>query len=130
MNVLDENILKDQRDKLLRWAIPIRQIGYEVGRKGMKDDEIIPFLFEFRRPTFFTLDGDLYKRRLCHRRYCIVFLDVAQDQAAFHIRRFLRHPEFRTYVQRMGTLIRLTSDLLAVWHLHAEKEVTLNWPDS
>ncbi len=43
MIVLDENILEDQRQLLLKWNVPIRQIGYEVGRKGMKDDEIIPF---------------------------------------------------------------------------------------
>ena len=30
-------------DLLLKsWRIPIRQIGYEVGRKGIKDAEIIP----------------------------------------------------------------------------------------
>jgi hypothetical protein len=43
MNILDENILKDQRILLLNWGVPVRQIGYEVGRKGMKDEEIIPF---------------------------------------------------------------------------------------
>ena len=43
MNILDENILEDQRQLLLNWRVPFRQISYEVGRKGMKDDEIIPF---------------------------------------------------------------------------------------
>lgn len=42
MNILDENVLKSQRQILQSWRISIRQIGYDVGRRGMKDDEIIP----------------------------------------------------------------------------------------
>jgi hypothetical protein len=41
--ILDENIIDTQRRRLQGWRIAIRQIGYEVGRKGMKDPEIIPF---------------------------------------------------------------------------------------
>ncbi len=33
MNILDENILKDQRELLLSRRVKIRQIGYDVGRK-------------------------------------------------------------------------------------------------
>jgi hypothetical protein len=40
MNILDENILKDQRDLLLKWKVKIRQIGYEVSRKGIQDEDI------------------------------------------------------------------------------------------
>jgi hypothetical protein len=35
MNVLDENIPEDQRELLRRWRIHTRQIGEDVGRKGM-----------------------------------------------------------------------------------------------
>jgi len=36
---------------LRSWWIPIRQIGYEVGRKGIKDAEIIPYKEqEFAQP--------------------------------------------------------------------------------
>ncbi len=52
MNILDENVLKDQRQLLHSWRIAIHQIGYDVGRKGMQDDEIIPLLHQLRRPTF------------------------------------------------------------------------------
>jgi hypothetical protein len=38
MNVLDENFPESQRQLLRGWRIPIRQIGYEVGRKGMKEE--------------------------------------------------------------------------------------------
>ena len=79
MNILDENILQDQRQLLLNWRVPFRQISYEVGRKGMKDDEIIPFLLALRQPTLFTVDRDFYKRELCHTRYSLVYLDVEQS---------------------------------------------------
>jgi hypothetical protein len=41
MNILDENVLESQRQLLQKWRVPFRQIGYEVGRKGMKDDVIV-----------------------------------------------------------------------------------------
>jgi hypothetical protein len=126
MNILDENILKDQRDLLLKWNVPIRQIGYEAGRKGMKDDEIIPFLFELRRPTFFTLDLGFRKRTLCHARYCLVVMEVAEGEAAYYVRDLLRHLMFNTQAKRMGAVIRLSSVGLSVWYLHAEKEVNLD----
>ena len=53
MNILDENILKDQREQLLDWRIKVRQIGYDLARKGIQDDVIIPLLLQQRRPTFF-----------------------------------------------------------------------------
>ena len=76
MNILDENILESQRQLLLSWRIRVRQIDEDIGRKGMKDDEIIPFLHGQRRPTFFTRDLGFYERRLCHPRYCLVCLAV------------------------------------------------------
>jgi len=53
MNILDENILESQRQLLIRWRIPFRQIGYEIGQKGMDDEEILPLLLTLRQPTFF-----------------------------------------------------------------------------
>jgi hypothetical protein len=83
VNVLDENIVAAQRELLQSWKIHFRRIGGEVGRVGMKDrSEIIPLLHTLRRPTFFTRDHDFYKADLCHPRYCLVFLDVAFDEAA------------------------------------------------
>ena len=97
MNVLDENIVATQRELLRSWKIHLRRIGGEVGRAGMKDrSEIIPLLHTLRRPTFFTRDHDFYKPDLCHPGYCLVFLDVAFDEAAEFIRRLLQHAAFRT----------------------------------
>ncbi len=50
MNILDENILESQRQLLIKWHVPFQQIGYEVGRKGMEDDQIISFLLTLSRP--------------------------------------------------------------------------------
>jgi len=78
MIILDENFPESQRQLLRGWRVPLRQIGYEVGRKGLKDDEILPFLRHRRRTTFFTLDQGFYRRHLCHARYCLVCVDVGQ----------------------------------------------------
>jgi hypothetical protein len=55
MIVLDENFPESQRQLLRGWRFRIHQVGYEVGRKGLKDTEIIPLLFQLRTPTFFPL---------------------------------------------------------------------------
>jgi hypothetical protein len=129
VNVLDEHILEDQRRLLRSWRIPVRQIGPDIGRKGMKDPEIIALMLALRRPTFFTLDFDFYKRSLCHLRYCLVCMDVGQHEAAIFVRRFLRHPEFDTAAKRTGKVIRLSSVQLVVWALRQEQEVVFAWAD-
>ncbi len=90
MNVLDENILESQRQWLRSWRIPVRQIGHELGHKGMLDEQLIPLLLTLRRPTLFTRDLGFYRRTLCHARYGVVVLAVGQYEAAHFIRRFLR----------------------------------------
>ncbi len=75
MNVLDENIIAPERERLRRWRIHFRCIGDELGRPGMKDiDEIIPLLHGLRRPTFFTRDHGFYRPSLLHHYYYLVHL--------------------------------------------------------
>lgn len=93
----------------------------------MKDAEIIPFLLQLRRPTFFTLDLGFYKRDLCHARYCLVCMDVKKQEAAVFVRRVLRHPKFDTVAKRMGTVIRVSPMRIAVWRLHEEKGAEFDW---
>jgi hypothetical protein len=38
--VLDENILDGQRVRLEAWRLAVKQIGFDFGRKGLKDDEL------------------------------------------------------------------------------------------
>jgi hypothetical protein len=127
VNVLDENILESQRQTLQSWRIRVRQIGKDIGRKGIRDDALIPFLLDQRRPTFFTRDLGFYDRKLCHARYCLVCLAVGPYEAAVFVRRLLRHPEFNTQAKRMGAVIRASSAGLQVWRFHTEQEIHLPW---
>ena len=44
MNLLDENVRDDQRALLRQWRIPFRQIGKELSRAGIQDDNLLPLL--------------------------------------------------------------------------------------
>ena len=37
-------MLESRRQWLRSWRIPVRQIGQELGHKGLLDEELIPFL--------------------------------------------------------------------------------------
>lgn len=64
MNILDENILASQRQLLKGWRIRVRQIGYDLERKGIKDDVVLSLLLQYGRPTLFTRDLGFYRREL------------------------------------------------------------------
>ena len=102
MIVLDENIPEDQRLLLRSWRIRAYQVGRDVGRAGIKDEQIIPLLLRLRRPTFFTRDLGFIDAKLSHARYGIVCLAAEPDEAAILVRRFLRHPSFDTQAKRLG----------------------------
>jgi hypothetical protein len=124
---LDENILVSQREALLGRKSRICQIGYDIGRKGMQDDEIIPLLISLRRSTFFTRDRDFYREALRNNLYCIVHLNVGPLEVADYVRRFLRHPQFRTWSQRRGTVVRVQSTGIVGWLPKARQVVRYSW---
>ena len=78
MIILDENFPESQRQLLRGWRVSLRQIGYEVGRKGMQDEEILPFLRHRRRTTFFTLDLVLLSTSVVS---CTVLLGMRRRRA-------------------------------------------------
>ncbi len=127
MNILDENIPRSQRLLLESWGIRVKQIGVDIGHKGLQDEEIIPLLHSLRQPTFLTRDDDFYDRQLGHAGYCLVYLAVGKYEAAFFARRLLRHRALKTKAQRMGAVIRVSSAGIWVWRLHAKKEEFLSW---
>ncbi len=127
MNILDENILESQRQLLIKWRVRFRQIGYDTGRKGMDDDEIIPFLFTLRQPTLFTMDADFFKSGLCHARYGLAYLDVNDLEAAAFIRRLLRHRQFDTHAKRMGVVLRISYAGVDAWRSRAEEQERFDW---
>ncbi|HLN32645.1 MAG TPA: hypothetical protein VK395_33255 [Gemmataceae bacterium] len=128
MNILDENIPESQRQLLKGWKIRVRQVGQDIGRKGMKDREhLIPLLRSLARPRFFTRDLGFFDQRLCHRRYCIVCLAVGAAEAASFVRRYLRHPAFNTKSKCMGKVIRISETGIRVWTVGAIEAVQLDW---
>src|SRR5438046_117052 len=127
MNILDENIIASQRQRLQSWRIPVRQIGVDIARKGLQDEEILPFLHHLRRPTFFTRDRGFYRREVCHRQYGIVCLEVAPEEVAIFVRRVLRPPSLHTQAQRLGAVVRASHRGLWVWRLHVQEEEIILW---
>ena len=127
MNILDENIIASQRQRLRSWRIRVQQIGVDIAHKGLQDEEIIPFLHHLRRPTFFTRDRGFYRRTVCHQQYGIVCLEVAPEEVAIFVRRVLRHPRLNTQAKRMGTVVRASHRGLGGWRLHAQEEEVILW---
>ncbi|HMC88886.1 MAG TPA: hypothetical protein VKI17_05030 [Gemmataceae bacterium] len=130
MTILDEDIPEDQYQLLRDWRLPVRRIGVDVGRLGMKDRDILSLLHSLDRPTFFTLDHGFCKRGLCHAGYCLVHLDVEEERAAEFIRRTLRHRELNARAKRMVAVLRVRSGGIALWRLHARRIVRWSWKRS
>lgn len=130
MNLLDENIRDDQRALLQKWGIPFRQIGRDISHKGIEDENLIPFLHRLHRATLFTQDKHFFEQRLCHRAYGLVYLDVGYLQVAEFIRRFLRHPEFRTQAKRLGKVVRVHPDGVQYWQTGRPRLAAVNWIES
>ena len=128
MNLLDENFPEDQRPVLRAWRIPFRQVGREFSRSGVKDPDIIPLLHQQRRVTFFTLDKDFFDPSLCHPAYGVAFLDVRADDAAYFVRRFLRHARFDSTVKRMGVIARVHHEGIQFWQRNHALPQRASWP--
>jgi len=98
-------------DEQIRSRIRFRQIGKDMAAAGIKDENIIPFLLTLKRPTLFTHDHGFFQSSLAHSRYCLVLLAESDIEAAFYIRRFLRHSRFNTIRKRMGPSLVSTAKL-------------------
>jgi len=127
VNILDENLPSNQVALLESWRIHVKQIGVNIGRRGMSDEDVIPQLLQNHLPTFFTRDHGFYDRQLCHAGYSLVVLAVEKDEAASFIRRFLRHPAFRTRSKRMGKVIRVSRAKMSVWALSKQRQLDVGW---
>lgn len=129
MIVLDENIPDHEQAQLRRWRVRFRHIGTDVAREGIEDPEIIPLLHRLTQPTLVTQDRQIYDRRLRHRSYCLVVLDVRELDFARFTRRVLRHRSFRAFAQRQGCVVRVGYEAVHVWRLGAEREEEVPWTD-
>lgn len=86
MNIPDENIPDEQRDILRAHHMAVRHFGRDIGRQGIKNQEIIPLLLRLSRPTLFTRGSGFYRRTLRHARYCLVFMSIAEVDSAEFVR--------------------------------------------
>ena len=129
MIVLDENVFESQRTRLRRWRIRPIQIGRDVARKGIHDDEIITLLQSLRRPTFVSRDRDFFQRTFCSDRFCLVYLAIGPLEVAEYVRRLLRHPQFKTWSQRKGRVLRVAPSGISAWHARAGRLTRYEWPD-
>lgn len=117
MNLLDENIPRLQWESLQKAGVAVRQIGFELAYSSIADDSILVLLHRLKRVTFFTQDRDFLHRRLCHRAYCLVKLDIDPDDTGEYIRRFLRQPGFTTEADRLGKVVRVHAGGIQFWQI-------------
>jgi hypothetical protein len=127
MLVLDENLPAGQRLRLREWGLRFRVTGVEVAAPGTQDENLLPILLALPRPTFFSLDRDFFRPDWTHRRYCLVWLDVGNREAAEFVRRVLRHSAFDTQVKRMGTVVRVHPGGLLCWRIGQRSPQVFNW---
>ena len=129
MNVLDENIQEDQRQVLRKWRISVKQVGFDLFDKGIKDEHLLDLLRGTKRITFFTRDRRFYDVRFSHPHYALVYLEVEQDDVATFARRLLRHPQFDTHARRMGAVIRVTRSGIFLRRFRQQREAQVSWID-
>jgi hypothetical protein len=115
VNVLDENITRDQADLLRGWGIRFRSISRDLANQGIGDDDIVPLLLRLKKPTLLTRDSDFFDRTLVHAAYALVWFDVERNETAFFIRHFLRDRRFRMSAQRLGKVIRVHQLGIEYW---------------
>jgi hypothetical protein len=127
LNVLDENVPRDQADLLKGWGIPFRSIARDLGYQGIQDSEVLPLLLRLKKPTLLTRDSDFFRRNLAHRAYSLVWFDMPAEQTAFFIRRFLRHANFKQNSQRLGKVIRVLARHIEYWQKNSEALVAVQW---
>jgi hypothetical protein len=125
--VLDENVFESQWTQLRRWRIHLYQIGRDAGRKGMADEEIITLLRRLHRPSFVSRDRDFFDKTLGGGSFCLLYLDIRPFQVAEYVRRLLRHPEFNTWSQRKGRVVRVRASGISAWHVRAPRVVHHPW---
>jgi hypothetical protein len=114
MIILDENIAKDQREKLRLYKIRFRHIGSDIGKSGMDDyNQILPLLLSLKSPTFFTRDADYSNPAWRHQKYCLVFIQSSMTLFADTVKMFLKSADYNTVAKRMGKVIRVGEETIS-----------------
>ncbi len=127
MILLDENTPRSQREILEARRLPVRKVGWNWGREGMSDEEVLAALRRMRNVTFVTSDAGLYRRRYCHPSYCLLLVSAPAELVATYAVRLLRHPAFRTHALRMGKVVRVHQKGIAYWERNSAREIEVAW---
>jgi len=127
MIILDENFTRVEKFKLKKFKKSIKQIGFEIEKSGIKDNDIIPFLHKIKNPTFFTLDNDFFNTNLRHKGYSIVWLNVEINKIAEFAIKFLKHDSFNTISKRMGKIVQITTQRVRYWELNSLNFKDIFW---
>lgn len=128
MIVLDHNIAEDQSQLLRDWRIHFKQIGVEAGRPEWEDfQEILRYLHQHKKTTFFTNDFDFFQPQLLHADYALIVIAAPIKETAAFIKRFLRHSQFKTKAKRCGKVIRLSPRVISWWEIGTERQKNLPW---
>lgn len=114
MIILDEQLLGHQiEQEIAKWYGGTIQFLIELRPHTIIKDDAIPHLLrQQNQPTFVTINGsDFWRKVPIDRQYCVVCVEVP-DSRAREIPRLLRslfrYPEFETKAKRMGKIIRVT----------------------
>jgi hypothetical protein len=128
MLVIDENLPASQRQLLRKWSVRYRAVGVEIAAPGTRDENLIPVLHQLAAPMFFTLDRHFFRADWAHACYGLAWLDVAENEAAEFIRRFLRHPAFDTQSKRLGVVARVGAAGVRFWRKSQPQLQRTEWP--
>jgi len=113
---------------LREWRIHFRAIGVHISAPGTQDEDLIPVLHKLAQPMFFTLDRHFFRADWAHASYGLAWLDVADNEAAEFVRRFLRHPAFATQSKRLGAVAWVGAAGARFWRKGQPHWQRAEWP--
>jgi hypothetical protein len=121
MIVLDEQLLGRNLERAIAaWYGGSVRFITELRPNTVIKDEAIPLLLrQQRQPTFVTInERDFWQRVVADPSFCVVCFALPDSQASAIpplLRRLIRHGQFRTKAQRMGSVIRITSTSISYY---------------
>lgn len=124
MIVLDEQLLGRQIEHAIEhWYRGAVRFIVDLRPDTVIKDEMIPaILRQQSQPTFVTInEGDFWRKVASDHRYCVVCFalpDWRTREIPTALRSLCQRPEFRSKVQRMGKVIRVTDEGVSYYTMH------------
>lgn len=133
MIVLDEQLLGYGLDtQIQRWYRgTVTAITHLRPGTVIKDEAIPTMLQAARQPTFVTLNvADFWRRMQPHRRFsivCFALPDSRADEIPGLLRRLFAAEPFRTRRQRLGKIVRVSTDAVRFYTLESRRIQHMKW---